>query len=142
MSVGRICTRSVVMADPAETVRQATARMKEHNVGTIVIVDSAMHPVGILTDRDVAVRCVAEGKSPDEVRIQEVMSTPVHTVSETTPIEDALSTMKSRGLRRLPVTDRHSVLAGIVSMDDVVELLSAEVGDIGALLRKETPTLP
>lgn len=142
MSTGKICTRAVVMVDPGETVREAAALMKEHNVGTVVVVDNDNRPIGILTDRDVTVRCVAPGKAPDATRIRDVMSAPVRAVSESTPIEDTLSTMRSLGVRRLPVTDDAFALVGIVSLDDVVELLAGETSDVGALLRKETPILP
>jgi CBS domain-containing protein len=141
MSTGSICTRSVVMADPEETVRDATDLMRKHNVGTVVVVDRMLRPVGILTDRDIALRCVALGKLSEATHIREVMSTPVRTVSETTPIEETVYTMRSLGVRRLPVTDARSKLVGIVSLDDVVDLIAGEVTEIGSLLRKETPVL-
>jgi CBS domain-containing protein len=129
------------MAGPDETIRAATDLMRKHNVGTVVVVDRALRPVGILTDRDVALRCVALGKLPESIHIREVMSTPVRTVSETTPIEEAVFTMRSLGVRRLPVTDAHAKLVGIVSLDDVVDVIAGEVAEIGSLLRKETPAL-
>jgi CBS domain-containing protein len=142
MSIGKICTRSVVMAAPEETVQEAAILMKKHNVGTIVIVDAAMRPAGILTDRDVAVRCVAPGTSPDAMRIRDAMSTPVRTVTETTPIEEGLATMRGLGVRRLPVIDANGSLVGIVSMDDIVELIAGEAMDVGALIRSVVPALP
>ena len=142
MSVGRICTRSIVMATPEERVRDAARRMSEHNVGTVVIVNGEFRPVGILTDRDIALRCVAPGKSPDELRISEVMTAPVRCVSEGTAIEDALGIMKRLGVRRLPVTDAKGVLIGLVALDDVLDLIVEETGAIGALLRKEAPAIP
>jgi CBS domain-containing protein len=142
MFTGRICTRSVVVMDPEETVRQAAELMRKHNVGTVVVVDHASWPIGIVTDRDIVLRCLASNEPPEATRIGDVMSAPVRTVSETTPIEQTLSTMRSLAVRRLPVVDARSRLIGIVSLDDIVDLLAREYTDIGALLRKETPVLP
>jgi CBS domain-containing protein len=139
MSVGKICRRNVVMATPEENVRDAARRMAEHNVGTLVIVDMQFRPVGILTDRDIVLRCVAVGKHADELCIRDVMTVPVRTVSDATSIEEALKIMKRAGFRRLPVTDRKAVVIGIVALDDIVDLIAEETAEIGALLRKEVP---
>jgi CBS domain-containing protein len=130
------------MGTPEETVRDAARRMAEHNVGTIVIVDIEFRPVGILTDRDIVLRCVVPGKSPDSLRIRDVMTMPVRTVTEAMPIEEALAIMKRLGVRRLPVTDNKTVLVGLVALDDIVDLIAEETTEIGALLSKEAPALP
>lgn len=142
MSVGKICTRSVVMAAPEEAVIDAARLMKKHNVGTLVIVDEALRPAGILTDRDIALRCVAPARSPAEVRIRDVMTTPVRTVTEDTPIEEALALMKTLRVRRLPVVGARFALVGIVALDDIVDLIATETSEIGVLLRNEAPALP
>jgi CBS domain-containing protein len=64
MSVGRICVREVWVASPEESVATAARRMAEHDVGTLVVVDEHRHPLGMLTDRDVTLRCVAAGRPP------------------------------------------------------------------------------
>ena len=64
MSVGRICTRYVDLADPEETVQAAARRMLERKVGTVVILDPAKRPVGLLTDRDLVLRVLAQGQDP------------------------------------------------------------------------------
>ena len=99
MSVSRICTRIVAMATPVESVRAVARRMGEYNVGTVVVVDETRHPVGILTDRDIALRCVAPGESADALSVARIMTTPVRTVPEGAPIEEAVATMK-RDTRR------------------------------------------
>ena len=141
MSVGKICTRSVVMATPEESILDASRLMGANNVGTVVVVNGEFQPIGILTDRDIALRCVAVGKAPDGVRIGEAMTTPVRTVSEATAIEDALGIMKRLGVRRLPVTDAKGMLVGLVALDDVLDLIIEEATTIGALLRKEAPAI-
>lgn len=141
MSVGKICTRSVVMSTPEESVYEAATLMGRHNVGTVVVVNSDFRPIGILTDRDIALRCVAAGKPAEQLRIAEAMTTPVRAVSEGTPIEDALSVMKRLGVRRLPVTDTKGMLVGVVALDDILDLIIEETTTIGGLLRRETPAI-
>lgn len=136
MSVGRICTRSVFLASPDESVRTIAHRMHEENVGTLVVVDSQGDPVGIVTDRDLVVRCLAADRDPRETSVESVMSTPVVSVAEATPIEDALARMSGRALRRLVVTDVKGKVAGILALDDVAELLTEEASAIGRLLRQ------
>lgn len=136
MSVGRICVRSVVTADPEDTVWEAARRMKDHGVGTLVVLGSGGIPAGILTDRDVVVRVVAEGLDPEATAVEDVMTAPVHDVQEATPIEDALELMASAGTRRLVVTDGDDRLVGILALDDTLELLAEEVESVGKLLRR------
>ncbi|HET6371260.1 MAG TPA: CBS domain-containing protein, partial [Nitrospiria bacterium] len=74
MPIGEFCTKSVVTARSDESVADAAKKMLEKNVGTIIVVDLQTVPIGMITDRDVAVRVVAEGRDPGSTRIGEVMS--------------------------------------------------------------------
>lgn len=134
MSVGKICCREVDLAEANEMVRAAAGRMAAREVGTLVIVDAARRPVGILTDRDVVVRVVGRGRDPGLVPVGEVMTRDPATVGEDAPIEQALERMRTRGVRRLPVVTSDGVLAGILSLDDVLELLVEEFGSMGGIL--------
>lgn len=139
MSAGRICTRVTHTAVPDETVRAAATRMDREGVGTLVVVDGASRPVGIVTDRDLAVRCVGRGLDPDESRVSTVMSAPVSSVHEDTPIESALRTMAGARIRRCPVIGTDGTLVGLLALDDVLDLLAEEVEAIGALVRMQAP---
>lgn len=136
MSVGRICSRVVATATPTETVRTAARRMADNDVGTLVIIDpeGARPAMGIVTDRDVAIRGVASGLDLDRTPVSQIMTTPVHSVNESTPIEQALARMANSATRRLLVTGDRDRPIGILSLDDVLHLLSAEAGSIGRLL--------
>lgn len=140
MSAGRICTRYVDLADPDETVQAAARRMLERKVGSLVILDGAKRPVGLVTDRDLVVRVLAVGKGPLETRVDEVMSKDLKTVSEAAPIEQALAVMRSGAFRRLPVVDRDGTLLGLVTLDDILSLLAEEFREIGTLVEQETPS--
>lgn len=139
MSVGKIAVRAVSTAYPAESVRAAAKRMKAHGVGATVVIDEDVRPIGIVTDRDVALRCVAEERDADLTQLADVMSTPVSTVSEDTSIETALSMMATVEARRMVVTSGDGRLTGILTMDDFLELVVEEFDAIGALIGKQAP---
>lgn len=139
MSVGRICTRIVELADPDESVRSVASRMVERRVGTLVVADASRRPIGVVTDRDLVARVLAEGKSGDETTVVEVMTRAPSTVDEETPIERALALMRTHAVRRLPVVGSDGVLIGLVSLDDILSLLAEEFREIGTLIEKEMP---
>ena len=141
MSVGKICTRTVATAVPSETVLEVARRMGEFNVGTLVVVEEGPLPVGFITDRDIVLRCVARDMAPAETQISEIMTRGVRTVYESTPIEEALRTMAGAAMRRLVVTGDGGALVGLLSLDDVLELLTEEAAAVGQLLRKEAPEM-
>ena len=139
MSVGKICTRTVFTTTPTEKVRRAARLMLEHNVGSLVVVELGGAPVGLLTDRDIAIRCVAEEMDPDTTAVSQVMTSPVTTIQEDTPIEDAIRKMEASQVRRLVVVDYSDRLAGLLSLDDVLELLGEESETIGRVLQTQAP---
>jgi len=122
-----------------ESVAVAARRMHARNVGSLVVVDKERRPLGIVTDRDLVVRVLVEMRDAGETTVAEVMSRLPRTVEERTPIEEALGIMRSGPYRRIPVVDQEGHLAGILSLDDILDLLIEEFGEIGKLLRKESP---
>ena len=142
MSLTRFTNRPVVTAVGHETVRSAAMRMAKHNVGTVVVVDTDnFEPIGMLTDRDITVRCLGAGLDPDRTRVSEMMTHPVHLIYQHVPIEQALSRMAETGTRRLVVTSEGNRVAGIVCLDDILELLSGEVESVGRILASQGPHL-
>jgi len=141
MSVGRICVREVDLAEVGESVQIAAERMNSRNVGTLMVLDGDSRPVGILTDRDLALRVVGKGLDPIETSVGEVMSKAPDSVHDDTSIETALACMRTGPYRRLPVVDNDGKLVGLVSLDDILDLLSEEFAEIGKLVRRESPTI-
>jgi len=139
MSAGRICRREVHTAALGESVRAVAKRMREVNVGTVVVMDERGRPAGILTDRDLAMRVIAEERDAKMTPVLEVMTVVPKTVREETPIEDVLGLMRSQRCRRIPVVGRDDRLVGVITLDDILELLAEEFGTIGGLLRSEEP---
>jgi CBS domain-containing protein len=134
MSVGKVCVRTVVTARPEESVTAAAKRMRQYNVGTLVVVDR-QHPVGILTDRDLVLRILAVEGEPETRTVRTVMSSNLICVPEQTPIEDALNLMRGYQIRRLVVVNASGELVGIFALDDMLELLGEEQTAIAGLLR-------
>ena len=141
MTVGRICRRDVDLVDPDATARMAAQRMASRNVGSLLVVDGGRHVLGVITDRDLALRLVAQGLDPHLTRVSELMTPHPDTVGEQTSVEDALAVMRSRGVRRLPVLGAGGTLAGVVSVDDVLVLLADEFGELSRLIEHSSPRL-
>jgi predicted transcriptional regulator len=111
--------------------------MLAQEVGTLVVTDREGCPEGILTDRDIVMRCVAEELAPARTKVRDVMTPDVHTVSEDLSLEAAMETMADREVRRLVVVNDAGRVCGIVSLDDFLEGLAAATEDIGRLLRRQ-----
>jgi predicted transcriptional regulator len=137
MTVASICTRLPETTSAEDTVLSAAQRMLSQDVGTLVVTDRDGRPEGIVTDRDIVVRCVAEELRPEKAKIREIMSRDVHTVDEDMAVEVALEMMADREVRRLVVVNSAGRVAGIVALDDFLEGIVAASEDIGRLLRRQ-----
>jgi len=112
--------------------------MEERNVGTLVVLTKEKEPVGLITDRDIAIRVVARHKAPNETSVLEAMTGLPRKVHEEMPLEEALAIMRSGRFRRLPIVSEHG-LVGILALDDVLRLLCREMTGIGGLLLGQRP---
>jgi CBS domain-containing protein len=137
MTIGAICTKDVVAVTRGATVREAAMLMRARHVGDVVVMSAADErvPVGIVTDRDIAIEVVGLGLSP-EAAVESVMGAPLLTLREEDGLEEALAWMERRGVRRAPVIDGDGHLAGIVSTDDLVRLLARELTRVSDLMRR------
>jgi CBS domain-containing protein len=139
MTAGEVCNRQVVFTRPETSIVDAVALMKTHYVGDVVVVrepDGERVPVGILTDRDVALAVDRLLRLP-HLRVADVMSADLVTSPERESLYNVLKKMQSHGIRRLPVVNDHGGLEGILTFDDVIELLSEELTDLAKLVAKE-----
>ena len=136
--VSDLCQRNVVTAQDNVTVKDAAELMRRHHVGCIVVTRGTLtKPVGILTDRDIAIGAVARDFDPLTLPIGEVMSTQLHTVAATQPAISALRTMRRHGIRRLPVIGEFDELVGIISLDDLLDAYGAELALFAQTMRRE-----
>jgi CBS domain-containing protein len=118
MKVRDVMTRGVESVRPETTVQEAAAKMKSLNVGPMPVLEGDRIS-GILTDRDIVVRGVAEGRDPRTTKVQDVMTRDVVTVTEDEDVKQAARLMKERQVRRVIVTGADKRVAGIVSLGDI-----------------------
>lgn len=137
-SVSDICRRSVVTVTEDLCLKDAANKMRTHHVGSLVVVrpvEKGDTVVGMLTDRDIAVVAVARDFDPLTLRAGDVMSHEVTTVSPESSVDAALAVMRSKGVRRLPVVAEDGLLVGIVSLDDLLGVVSDELQLIVAAIQ-------
>lgn len=140
MAVGEVCSREVVCITRNESVGDAARLMREHHIGSVVVVDRASRgavPVGMITDRDIAVGAVAPRLDCEKTPVEGVMRPGVTCVHESEGLGRAVTLMRSQGVRRLPVVDSKGVLVGLVASDDLIELLSEEMQGLARMLTRE-----
>ena len=113
--------------------------MHDRKVGTLVVLNDAREPIGMVTDRDLAVRVLAEARDPLLTTVGDVMTRCPQTILEDTPIEEALRVMRAGKFRRLPVVDAHGALLGLLSLDDILDLLTEEFAAIRGILHESSP---
>jgi CBS domain-containing protein len=134
--IGQICTKPVVTVSPTTTVREAADLMRRKQVGAVIVANAGA-PKGILTDRDIAIRVVAEERDPVKTRVSEVMHQNPAVLSEDQGIFDAAKMFSAKAVRRLPVVDKQGQVVGIVALDDLLMLLGNEMGHVATALSKE-----
>jgi CBS domain-containing protein len=120
MNISDIMTGHVMAIDEDEPVVAAARLMKRHNVGALPVKDGRNKLRGIVTDRDIVLRCVADGADSQALRVGEIMSRNLVTVSPFEDAEKGAERMASSQVRRLPVTD-NGVLVGIVALGDIAK---------------------
>lgn len=117
MRVSEIMTKNVRTAEPDATLRDVAAMMRDGDMGAVPVVDAGKL-IGILTDRDIVVRAVADGKDAD-TKVADAMTTELFTVSPDDFVFEAVRLMGEKQVRRVPVVNPDGTLAGIIAMADV-----------------------
>lgn len=116
-----VMTESLVYSSPEDTVSHVAQLMKTEDIGPVLIIDNeeSKRLVGIVTDRDLALKVVAEGRDPQTTKVEEVMTRKVVTCRADDDVENAMKAMAQYQLRRIPVVDNDDRLVGIISQADV-----------------------
>lgn len=137
MTLIDIVRTDVVTATRETSAFELARTLRETDVGSVVVTDDRV-PVGIVTDRDIATRVVAEGLDPRATTAENVMTDDPVTVEMDRGVFEVTTAMRQEGVRRIPVVE-NGELAGIVTLDDLVTLLTEELGNLAAVVEAETP---
>ncbi len=120
--------KKVVTARPEDSLAAVARSMEQHNTGAVVITENH-RPVGIITDRDLALELGAHG-TPPQTHVVQVMKSPVETIGRDEGVFSATQSMKENQVRRLPAVDEDGRLVGIVTLDDVLRVMSRELSNV------------
>lgn len=149
LKIRDVAVHEPITARPSESIGTCARRMHDEHVGCLVVVedsDGAVFPVGMLTDRDIAIEVVAFGLDPAAMTAGDVMSERPAVVEEDDDLLDALAHMRERGVRRLPVVRPDGALAGMLALDNLLEALGEEIDGVLGVMRaqrtKELRTRP
>lgn len=138
MNVADIMTSYVVTCDPEETLAEAAQKMESRDIGCCPVVEQDIL-VGVLTDRDIAVRSVAKGLDPNSRQVRDIMTLDIVTAEPSMSCEDACRLMSENQLRRLPVVENDRLI-GIVSLADLAIDLEEEEMVAETLEKISTPS--
>lgn len=138
MTVSDLMRENVVTARPDESVGDVAERMAEENVGSVVV-ERDGEPEGIVTDRDLATRVLANGGTADGWSAEDAMTSDLNTVSTDTGVMELCNEIGDACVRRMPVVDDDGNLAGIVTHDDLNTLLADEQRELAQVIEAESP---
>jgi CBS domain-containing protein len=142
MHTAEILQRNVVTVQPGDELLWAARLMRERHVGYLVVVepglsDGTLRPVGVLTDRDIVVAVIAREIDPRSLRVEDVMTRKPVVAGSDESLPTVLREMRRIGVRRMPVIGDHGELVGVMSLDDVVAALSAQLQEVAGSIRSE-----
>jgi CBS domain-containing protein len=123
MSLRKITKKKVVTVSVEDTVVKAARLMGEKNVGSVVVIHNKK-PVGILTDRDIAIRVVAKKADINSTLVKDAMTRKIVTGKEGQRIAELAKVMHEHGIRRVPIVDKDGKLTGIITLDDILYMMS------------------
>ena len=140
-NIGELCMRDVVVGIPEMTVAEASKLMRRQHVGCVVVVDKMNGgldvPLGVVTDRDIVVEVTAVGLDPNTLTIGDIKGRELVTArADESPLQ-TLKLMRAKGVRRIPVVTEEGRLVGLVSFDDLLELVTEQLSDLTKVLRRE-----
>jgi len=140
MPISEICNREVVIVQPDSAILEAAQLMRQHHVGDVVVVEErggVRVPVGIVTDRDLVVEIMAPELDQKVITVGDIMMPGLVTVKENAGVSETIEYMRAKGVRRVPVVDNSGGLVGILTLDDLLELLAEELLALAKLVKHE-----
>ena len=132
MQIRELMTRNPACCTPDTPLEEVARMMKQCDCGEIPVVDSrqSMRPIGVITDRDIAIRTIAEGRNPLDLRTFDCMTKPCVTISEDASTMDVIHLLEEHQIRRIPVVDDRGRVSGIVSQADVARKIDQHAAEV------------
>ncbi len=140
MPIGDICVRDVITCNRNAKIAEVARLMRQHHVGDVVVTEERkgkQFPVGIITDRDIVTSVVAVKLDPTIFSVGDLVIRQIVTVQEDRAVFETIQEMRKHGVRRMPVVNQEGTLAGIVSIDDLIEFLADEMSALSKLISRE-----
>ena len=141
MSLGNLCRKDVVTVKSGTSIADVAKLMEEKNIGSVVI-DGEGERFGIVTDRDILLRVLSKNLDPNTAPVDDIMTWKhVLILREDMELFEALEQVKKSAVRRFPVLDADGNLVGIITLDDIITVLSKELADVARIIENEGPLL-
>lgn len=140
MKIGEICNRSVITTSKSASILEVAREMRKHHIGDVIVTDRAdggETPIGIITDRDIVIELLADEVALDTVNVGDVMSTTLVTARQDADLFETLRFMGIKGVRRIPVLDDDGSLYGILSVNDILSVLTKELSFIADVSERQ-----
>ena len=137
MMISDICKKQVLTYLTHDSVKHAAQIMKNKNIGTLVVVNEAQHPVGIITDRDITLKAVAEGIDGENTKVSELMSRNLLVLDNSQTLQQAIDKMEEKGVRRAPIVDAQQKICGLAALDDLLIMLSQCLSRLAELIETQ-----
>jgi CBS domain-containing protein len=140
MPIGEFCNREVVFATREMSLPEAAQLMRKFHVGDLVVIDEVdgkRVPVGIVTDRDMVIEIISQSLDFNEFSVGDIMSPQLISVQEKEGVFETIRLMRAKGIRRIPVVNQEGGLEGIVSADDILDLLAEEMAELAKVAPRQ-----
>ena len=152
MGIKNLCRKEVIMVKPGTMVDEVTKLMEEKNVGSVIVSDEGTEwknigmkgakEFGIVTDRDIAIKIINYKMDPSKTPVDSIMTKKnLIVLREDTGLSEALDQVKDAAVRRFPVVDSEGNLQGIITIDDIIQLLGNELANVANVIKNEGPIL-
>lgn len=140
MLTGEYCNREVTIVGRHDSITKAAKLMRAQHVGNVLVVDivnGERTPIGILTDRDIVIKVLAEDLDINVIALEDIISFKLETVQESDDLMSTIKRMRLYGIRRIPVVNSRGGLIGVLAVDDILDVITEQLMDIDQLIVNE-----
>lgn len=132
-TVADVCIYYPVVVSQDATLREVASKMREHHIGDVIVtqaINGRVKPIGMITDRDIVIQVIAKDADTRDICATDIMSPDLHTMATTMSIDEAITLMHKKGVRRFPVVDGSGCLVGVVTIDDLLGVVAKQLAQL------------